>query len=157
MFRAYIEGTDVATAADIADLYDAAIAVEVELGTNPARNFGSLEGLLFASGQVYHANGYWRALQWGRMTVMTTLQDRTLHAFITWPSERFTGQSHEWGDDQAVVFATHEWEFYYLAAMRCLWMEAWDKDFANLTNWLEDIPLNDWPLSIGYLIWNIKA
>jgi len=105
-FRVFVDDTDVLVAADLGDLYDALIAMEIELGVNPAKAFGSLYGLLFATGRIDAATGYWRRLFWqnARIDYNGTAGEKQRQFSITWPGERFTGQTHEFGEDQGFPF-----------------------------------------------------
>lgn len=64
VWRTFVEGVSDLMAHDLNRLFDLAVAIETELGLEPAGRFGTVLGRLFAKGNLSRVDGKWRRVEW---------------------------------------------------------------------------------------------
>jgi len=105
-FRSYVSSFDEMVASDLVDLMDAIVAVQTELGVNPAGDGGTIYGRLFSTGNVSEQTAGWRRLKWGRSGANGFDFDRSrLEGYkVSWSPAPFAGRDTVFGEDVPAPF-----------------------------------------------------
>jgi hypothetical protein len=107
-FADWVSTVDDCVTADLADLFDAIIQVEAELGLQPSAGFGTIHGRIFAPGNVSTKGGGWRMLE------IKQSQGSGIEysadsggVLLTFDGSKYKGRDTAWGDDTPAVFVSY--------------------------------------------------
>ena len=106
VMRRFVDRVSDMIADDLNRTFDAAVAIEQELGLRPAGKMGSIFGRLFTRGNLSKKDGKWRRQYWRPINNLNSavFDDEKGHHRLGFSSNRFVGVKTEFGEDTPAVF-----------------------------------------------------